>query len=200
VADGGVTESRSRIVVRSLRTGEAATVGQFTLEAYDRYGSIQGTYRDHLGDPLRRLARATAVLVAELEGEVAGTVTYVRPEDPEWEGRPERAGDAGFRILAVAPWAEGHGVARALIESCVDRARQAGCYRLVVTSMDWMTRAHRLYERLGFVHRADLDVRFPSGIGHTFVYDLRPGAERRFAPPGPVPDAPPRALDVWTFT
>jgi poly-gamma-glutamate capsule biosynthesis protein CapA/YwtB (metallophosphatase superfamily) len=39
-------------------------------------------------------------------------------------------------------------------------------HRLVIISMHWMTRAHRLYERrYGFVRRPDLDVRFPSGVG-----------------------------------
>ncbi len=199
MAGSGRPRPDPTVAVRAMRPHEAGAVGRLTLEAYDRYGRIEGTYRDHLADPARRLDAASAVLVAEVGGELAGTVTYIRPGDPEWEGRPEPAGDAGFRILAVAPWAEGRGVARALIQACLDRARRSGCRRLVVTSMEWMTRAHRLYDQLGFVHRRDLDVFFPSGLGHTFVLDLSDDAAAHFAPPGPVPQTPPRALDVWTF-
>jgi GNAT superfamily N-acetyltransferase len=187
---GGVT-------VRPMRGAEAAAVGRLTLRAYDAYGRIEGPYRDHLADPAHRLEGADAVLVALLDGAPVGNVTFVLPGDPEWEGRPEPAGDAGFRVLAVEPAQEGRGVARALVEACLDRARRVGARRLVVTSMSWMTRAHRLYERLGFVHRPDLDVRFPSGVGHTYTIDLDEDAAAHFPPPGPAPEVPPLAEEVW---
>lgn len=187
----------SEPVVRAMRDEEADAVARLTLAAYDAHGSLTGPYRDRLADPRRRLAGATAVLVAELDGLPAGTVTFVLPGDPEWEGRPTPAGDAGFRILAVAPWAEGRGVGRTLVAACLRRASAAGSRRVVITTMAWMERAQRLYERLGFVHRADLDVRFPSGFGHTYVLDLQPDAADHFAPPGEVPTEPPWFEDVW---
>lgn len=184
-------------VVRPMRPDEADAVGALTLQAYDAHGSLTGPYRERLADPGQRLEGASAVLVAELDGRLAGTVTFVLPGDREWEHRREPAGDAGFRILAVAPWAEGRGVGRALVEACLERARRAGAHRMVITSMAWMGRAHRLYEARGFVYRPDLDVRFPSGLGHTYVLDLQPDAAVRFAPPGPPPPEPPWFEDVW---
>jgi GNAT superfamily N-acetyltransferase len=185
--------------VRPLRPGEADEVGRLTLAAYDAYGTLTGPYRDRVGDPASRIETSTAVLVAELEGRLAGTVTFVLPGDPDWEPRPEPAGDAGFRILAVAPWAEGRGVGRALVTACIDRAHDVAARRMVITTMAWMARAHGLYHQLGFTHRPDLDVYFPSGLGHTYVLDLRPDAAEHFAPPGPVPAEPPWFEDVWAL-
>ncbi len=185
------------VVVRRMRLGEAAQVGALTLAAYDAYGSIQGDYRRYLADPLERLDGSSGLFVAEVEGRVVGTVTYVEPQDREWEGRAAPEGDAGFRVLAVDPTVEGLGVGGLLVERCVALARSRRRARIVIVSMGWMHRAHHLYLRRGFVRRPDLDVTFPSGVGVVFQLDLHEDAAARFPPPGPVPGSPLWFEDVW---
>ena len=186
-----------RVVIRPLRAGDQDRVGALTLAGYDRYGRIEGPYRAYLADPGRRVDDCTAVLVAELDGEVVGTVSFVLPGDAGWEGRAEPEGDAGFRVLAVAPEAEGHGVGRQLVTACLDLARQHGRRRIVIVTMSWMDRAQRMYIQLGFRRRPDLDVRFPGGLGYVLTFDLTPDAAAGFPPPGPVPDPIPWYEDVW---
>ncbi len=188
---------RRTVTIRAMRTADSERVGRLTLAGYDAYGRIEGPYRRALGDPLQRLDGCTQLLVAELDGEVVGTVTFVLPGDREWESRPVPEGDAGFRVLAVDPAAEGNGVGRALVEACIAAARDRDRHRIVIVSMAWMHRAHRLYEGLGFRRRPDLDLRFPSGVGHVLTYDLTEDADRRFPAPGPVPDPLPWFEDVW---
>ena len=188
---------RNAPVIRPMRPDEDDAVGALTLEAYDAHGGLTGPYRTHVADPGTRRRGASAVLVAEVDGRLAGTVTFVLPGDREWEQRRQPAGDAGFRMLAVAPWAEGLGVGRALVEACLRRAEEAGARRMVITTMAWMRRAHRLYEAQGFTHRPDLDVRFPSGLGHTYVRDLAPDAAEHFPPPGEIPTVVPWFEDAW---
>ncbi|MEX2505269.1 MAG: GNAT family N-acetyltransferase [Egicoccus sp.] len=185
------------IRVRGMRLAEADRVGRLTLQAYDRFGEIGGGYRDWLRDPLLRLDTVTALLVAVVDGEVVGTVTYVEPGDGEWEGPEQPHGDSGFRVLAVDPAAQGKGVGPRLVDACRQRAGEANRHRLFISSMTWMTRAHRMYERAGFVRRPDLDVMFPGGPGVIFTLDLTDEAADRFPPPGPVPDAPPWYAEVW---
>lgn len=186
-----------RLTIRALQPADAPRVAALTLAAYDAYGTVSGTYRGLLADPWARATGARAVLVAEVDGEVVGTITDLRPGDPEWEPRPEPAGDCGFRVLAVDPTSEARGVGRALVTHVLDRARDEGCRRAVITSMTWMTRAHRLYRSVGFVRRPDLDVRFPGGDGVVFTCDLQPDAAAHFPPPGRPADPPPWWEDVW---
>ncbi len=186
-----------RVRVRGMRRHEASRVGEITLAGYDAYGDIEGDYRHELQDPTTRIEGSTSVLVAEVEGRVVGTVTFVLPHDQGWEGRAEPDGDAMFRVLAVDPAAEGAGVGRALVDACVRRAGELGCRRILIVSMAWMDRAHRLYERVGFQRRPDLDVRFPAGDGYVFTLDLTPDAAEHFTPPGPPVDPRPWYADVW---
>lgn len=185
------------IRVRGMRLAEAGQVGQLTLAAYDRFGEIGGDYRAWLADPLLRLDSVTALLVAVVDDDVVGTVTYVEPGDGEWEGPEPPHGDCGFRVLAVDPSTQGRGVGPRLVDACRQRAGEAGSHRLFISSMAWMTRAHRMYERAGFVRRPDLDVMFPGGPGVIFTLDLTDEAAGRFPPVGPVPDAPPWYAEVW---
>jgi GNAT superfamily N-acetyltransferase len=187
----------ARPTVRSMRAEEAEAVGWLTLAAYDAYGTISGDYRAYLADPLERIDGATALLVAELDGQAVGTVTYVLPGDEAWEGRPRPEGDCGFRVLAVDPAAEGRGVGGALVDTCIGMARAEGRHRMIITSMAWMTRAHLLYARRGFERRPDLDVAFPGGRGVVFHLDLTSHAQQRFGQPGPAVDPPPWYEDAW---
>jgi len=65
-------------------------------------------------------------------------------------------------MLAVTPKARGRGVGEALTRAVLDRARALGLSRAVLSSLDGMRSAHRLYERLGFTRLTERDWRpFP---------------------------------------
>lgn len=85
-----------------------------------------------------------------------GCVTYVNdPSSPHAELLADD--EASFRMLAVDIAAQGRGVGDALATACIDRARRAGRAALFIYSGTWMTAAHRLYGRLGFVRVPDRD-------------------------------------------
>ena len=127
-------------------------------------------YRTALTDVASRLGDDTVVLVAVDGGEVVGSVTVVGGDSEHFEH--PRHGDGGFRMLAVAPSAQGRGVGRALLDAAVAHARAEGWRRLAITTMGWMASAQAMYETAGFVRRADLDVRYASGVGLGYVLDL----------------------------
>ncbi|HEX8001160.1 MAG TPA: GNAT family N-acetyltransferase [Mycobacteriales bacterium] len=141
------------VTVRPVRPGEHARVGELTLAAYRAVRDV-GDYADVLTDVASRVAHAE-VLVAEVDGAVAGTVTNV-PAGGEY-GEIAREGEAEFRMLAVAPEAQGRGAGTALVRACVADARRRGRSALVLSSGTWMTAAHRIYERLGFVRDPERD-------------------------------------------
>jgi ribosomal protein S18 acetylase RimI-like enzyme len=144
------------VEIRPVRPEEFEPLGRLTVLAYTRLpGHVQEPDDEALTDVASRAVRAL-VLAAVEAGDVLGGVTYV--DDP---GSPLAEHDdpdaAAIRMLAVAPEAQGRGVGRALTESCLTRAREAGRRRVVLHSTPWMTTAHRLYESLGFRRAPDLD-------------------------------------------
>lgn len=185
------------VQVRPVRPEEHPRVGRIVVEAYDAVGRFNDEYRDFLADPDNWVPGSTATYVAEVRGEVVGAVAFVLPGDEEFEDLRPPAGDCGFRFLAVTPEAQGSGAGAALVDRVITEAGERGCHRMIIHSMAFMTEAHGLYQRRGFVRRPDLDVRFPSGVGYAFSLDLTDDAGDRFAAPGPVPDEPPWYEEIW---
>jgi ribosomal protein S18 acetylase RimI-like enzyme len=89
-----------------------------------------------------------------------GCVTYVDDVSSPY-AEELQDGEASFRMLGVSTEAQGQGIGEALVVRCLDEARAAGRSAVFIHSGDWMTTAHRLYERLGFARVAERDWRFP---------------------------------------
>ena len=93
-------------------------------------------------DPRARL------LVLEVEGRVAGTLTVYLLPNLSHGGRPF----ALVENVVVAEGWRGRGFGALLLERAVALAREAGCYKLTLTSNRRRDAAHRFYERLGLAH------------------------------------------------
>ena len=143
--------------IREARPDEFAVVGELVVEAYDVIDPIGlGEYADELRDVGGRVESADVLVAADDDGTLLGAVTYVPgPGSPTAEFTEADA--AGIRMLAVAPTAQGRGVGKALVEACLERARAAGKSQVILHTTDWMTSAHRLYERLGFDRDPSID-------------------------------------------
>lgn len=87
------------------------------------------------------------VLVAEIDGEVAGAASlWFRPR-LSWTTL-----EAWIPDLYVAERFRRQGAARALLDACAAAARRRGCHRLTLESGHQREPAHTLYEEYGFVH------------------------------------------------
>lgn len=104
------------------------------------------------GDMAARLALIAArpdiaTFVAELDGTVAGMIgVSVSPS----LYRADMAG--AITALVVSPDFRGHGIAPALVRAGEGWLRDHGCEKASVQPSSSRTGAHRLYERLGYVH------------------------------------------------
>ena len=127
------------MILRRAQPEEFAAVGRLTLAAYVADGYLDN---DH------EYAAELIVAVDPTTHELLGTVTFCLAGSHYAE--VSRPGEAEFRMLAVAPAARGQGIGHALARWCVDRAREQGCTAVVLSSLDQMHAAHRLYERMGF--------------------------------------------------
>jgi ribosomal protein S18 acetylase RimI-like enzyme len=149
--------------IREARAEEYEAAGELCVLAYAALeGEADvGGYERQLRDVATRAEIVPVLIAAEADGTLLGTVTYVPGPGPYAE--TEVADEAGFRMLAVAPWAQGRGVGRALVGTCIARARADGRTGLVILTRPSMHAAHRLYESLGFVRDESGDFEFEPG-------------------------------------
>ena len=165
--------------VREATAEDFAEIGRLTIAAYRALDTWVGDdYAAHLADVEGRAkAVNTTVLVAtDDDGRLLGSVTLTIGGGPFFEWDSEADGDCGFRMLAVDPEVQGKGVGPRLVAECLARARAAGCRRMVIGSTEWMTTAHRIYERLGFRRAPELDQQWGHIRGLCFVLDLGTGS------------------------
>jgi GNAT superfamily N-acetyltransferase len=141
------------LTIRDADPSEHAAVAELTAVAYGQYEETLGPYWEgYLADLLDVERRATQgeLVVAELDGELVGCVTFL----PKYRNDAIPGGfegdSCGVRVLATTPAARGHGVGRALVDECVRRARALGAASLLLHTGSFMEAAVRLYERMGF--------------------------------------------------
>jgi ribosomal protein S18 acetylase RimI-like enzyme len=143
------------VEIRQAHPAEYEAVGELTVQAYlgiavdDFSRADTEDYEAELRDVAGRAASAE-VLVAVDGGDVLGAVTYVPDTDSAMAEFAE-PGSASIRMLAVSPSAQRRGVGEALTRACIEQAVAAGRSALLLHSTAWMTTAHRMYRRLGFV-------------------------------------------------
>ena len=143
------------ITVRAARDDELDAAGAVVRDAYAADGFAVGGYLETLADARSRADDATVAVAVDERGAVLGTVTFALPGS-RW-AELSRPGESAFRAPGVAPDARGRGVGEALTRWCMEESRRVGSTRLVICSLDVMHAAHRLYGRLGFSRRPDLD-------------------------------------------
>lgn len=163
---GEATRIAIRPEVRVARGGDVAQAGALTAEAYhaDRLLEPDDEYEAELRDADRRAEEATLLVAAVPRGEgaaegladvVVGTLTLA-PAGSSYAEIAEE-GEVELRMLAVAPEARNRGVAELLVLGALREAVDRGARRVVLSTLDAMVTARRLYARLGFVERPERD-------------------------------------------
>ena len=156
--------------IRDARPGDSAAILAVTLAAYEQYAAalpppLWAMYRQNIQATLADV-RPAAQIVAEEAGALVGTV-LLYPAGTAMAnpgGTPVTLACPEVRLLAVPPAARGKGVARRLMDECIQRARAAGAPALTLHTADIMAVAMRLYERMGFGRAPELDFSPAPGI------------------------------------
>lgn len=145
------------IELRRAVPEDYTAVGELTAGAYLADGAMpaEDPYYDVLRNAAARAEHADLWVAVDGSGSLLGTVTWC----PEGSAYRELGveGEAEFRALAVAPAGRGQGIGEALVRLCIDLAVAQGCDSMVISTAQWMTSAHRLYQRLGFVRAPERD-------------------------------------------
>ncbi|GAB3635040.1 GNAT family N-acetyltransferase [Hymenobacter arcticus] len=140
----------STIIIRPIAPGDNAALASAIRDTLAEFGAAKpGTaYYDDATDHLDELFSQTprsAYFVAEVAGKVLGG-GGIFPTT----GLP--ADTVELVKLYLRPAARGRGVGKALIDYCLQAARDAGYARVYLETTDELTQAIPLYERLGFTY------------------------------------------------
>jgi ribosomal protein S18 acetylase RimI-like enzyme len=158
--------------IRLALPPEYDAVGELTTAAYASDGFIPAgsDYALTLAAAADRAAKAELWVAANSTG-LLGTVTFCPVGSVYREiGRDD---EGEFRMLGVSPEARGLGVGTALSRHCIDRSRELGFNRVVMSSARSMKPAHRIYERLGFTRLPERDWSPRPGVDlYAFTLDL----------------------------
>ena len=138
------------MIVREVRPEEHDALGALTVAAYRALlgEDMDAGYAGELADVAGRAALVDVLVAVGEDDGLLGGITYIPGPGPmAWFAG---AGEAGMRMLAVHPAAQGRGAGAALVAACVERAVSARKTRLLLHTTQPMVAAHRLYERAGF--------------------------------------------------
>lgn len=160
-------------MLRDFVPRDAAQVDALGLAAFDAYRDAYDdwpAFRARIAT-MSTLAASGEIIVAELDGRLAGAVAYIGPGKPksdiflpEWPI---------MRMLVVAPEAQGLGIGRALAQECIRRAQRDGAAVFALHTSELMQVALPMYERMGFRRRSDAPTIFGVKYG-IYVKDLAP--------------------------
>ena len=151
--------------------GEHARLSELTVAAYRAVAPMPDGYAAELADVGGRAADAGAVVLAARRGGrlVGGATVVLVPGSPLAELL--EPGDAGLRMLAVDPDAQGAGVGRALVDATIELGRRRGLRRLSLHTHAVFERARGLYEAMGFERTPERDIDAGPGL-HLLAYAI----------------------------
>ena len=86
------------------------------------------------------------IFVATSKGETVGTFSLLIMDNLVHRGAPSGIVEA----VAVVPKYHGIGIGKKMMGFAMDRCREFGCYKLVLSTNLRRDKAHRFYESLGF--------------------------------------------------
>jgi GNAT superfamily N-acetyltransferase len=154
--------SAKAVIIRHAELSDRDATLAVLLDAYGQYEQVLPEqrwieYKESIVASVDEAATKER-LVAELDGEVVGSVFLFDSSEAAY-GRPDlNIHSPIIRLLAVSKKARGYGVATDLIRASAKLALDSGAETLHLHTSDMMDSAVRLYERLGFERAYDKDI------------------------------------------
>ncbi|MFC7063189.1 GNAT family N-acetyltransferase [Halobacillus seohaensis] len=141
-------------IVRDAKKDELPYIREQRIKAYSEHAeSISVEHWQALKQAISSdadIGDGVELIVAELEGEIVGSVALFPANTDAYEGYVDELDYPELRVLAVAPEARGEGVALALVNECIRRTKGKGFESIGLHTADFMKSAIQLYQRIGF--------------------------------------------------
>ncbi|MBN8230076.1 GNAT family N-acetyltransferase [Corallococcus macrosporus] len=156
------TDVANRVILREARPEDDKVVGELLVEAYTtQYAKLmpEVVYSEERKAFLRDVAsrrKVCTILVAELDGEIAGTVALYPPGAPGTEAWLPNTAD--LRALATSVRFQGQGLAQPLLAETEALAKRWGVDAISLHVRRGAKGVARLYERRGYQRKPEGDI------------------------------------------
>lgn len=165
--------SGKTVIIRNAEPGDRGATIEVLMDAYGQYeqelpAEFWNQYKESILAAVDG-ALTKERLVAELDGEVVGSVFLFDSSEAAYARSDLDIHSPIIRLLAVSKKARGYGVATQLIRASAKLSLEWGAETLHLHTSDMMDSAVRLYERLGFERAFDKDLK----NGETLVKSYR---------------------------
>lgn len=155
------SEINPKVEIRLVQPEEFEEAGRVTASAWEPWDSGDDVawrqFSGRIADVASR-ARIGSVYVAVRDGHILGSVTLELSDRIHDDTNPRSLGadEAHVRMLGIDPAERRQGIARALMQHCIEVARDAGKRRLTLNTSNQNSAAQALYEAMGFLRGGDL--------------------------------------------
>ncbi|WP_043932065.1 GNAT family N-acetyltransferase [Bacillus sp. EB01] len=147
--------------IRDAKKEELPLIREQRLASYEEHsGKIPADHWKALKKAISSEAdqqQGVELIVAELNGEIAGSVALFPAKSDAYEGQLDELEHPEIRVLAVEKAFRGKGVGKALVLECIERARAKGHGAIGLHTGSFMGDAMKLYEGLGFERQPEFD-------------------------------------------
>lgn len=137
------------MMIRLATPSDHEAFKNLNLEWIHRYFEVEKKDIEALENPAESILKSGGlILVAELDGEIIGTVALQKmTNDPDY--------DFELAKMAVSPRAQGMGIGYQLGQALIDQVRQLGGKRIFLETNTSLLPAISLYRKLGFAEIAN---------------------------------------------
>ena len=168
--------SHGPLTIREARSDELRAVHELTRRAYAEYAKVMDrTSWEALSGAIDAGLASDQEMdrIVALEGDtIVGSALLMAPTEDAYKGFGVRVTAPEVRLVAVDPPARGHGIARALMDECLRRARASGATEIGLHTSRSMQAAIRMYEGMGFERAPENDFQ-PPGTELVIGYRLQ---------------------------
>lgn len=145
-----------------MEIGEIEEVRSLRLKSYKEYEQfVSEEHWEVLRNTLvsdNDIKTNAKIYVAELEGKIVGSVVLFPPSIQAYDWTEAIQEFPEIRMLSVDPAIRGKGIAKALVNYCIDRAKEEKNTLIGLHTASFMKKAISLYESMGFERLPELDL------------------------------------------
>ena len=150
-------------MIRAATAADAEAIAALWTEAYFSEGEGGRDAPYDRSDFEQTAAAAAHLLVAERDGDMAGVVALLAPDQPSRAVALED--EAELARLVVSSAARRQGIGRALTDRCTELARGEHWPAIALWSRPYQQAGHRLYESRGYQRQPERDSTDETGFG-----------------------------------